>query len=79
MKFYFVAGENSGDFIGAKIINAIKSNNTDRNDILFYGVGGPKMKEVGINSLFDFQEINLMGFFEVLPHIFRIKNGIIEA
>ena len=54
MKFYFVAGENSGDFIGAKIINSIKSNNTDRNDVLFYGVGGPQMKEVGINSLFDF-------------------------
>lgn len=76
MKFYFVAGENSGDFIGAKIINSIKSNNTDRNDVLFYGVGGPQMKEVGINSLFDFQEINLMGFFEVLPHIFRIKSLI---
>ncbi len=76
MKFYFVAGENSGDFIGAKIIKSIKRNNADRNDILFYGVGGPQMKEAGISSLFDFQQINLMGFFEVLPHIFRIKNLI---
>ncbi|MFK7967617.1 MAG: lipid-A-disaccharide synthase [Rickettsiaceae bacterium] len=76
MKFYFVAGENSGDFIGAKIIESIKKNNPDNTDILFCGVGGSQMEAAGIKPLFDFQEINLMGFFEVLPHISRIKNLI---
>ncbi len=76
MKLYFIAGENSGDFIGAGIIRSIKQNNNDENNIFFCGVGGPQMESTGVKSLFDLQEINLMGFFEVLPHIFRIKNLI---
>ena len=76
MRFYFIAGENSGDFIAARIINSIKKNNNDRDDIVFYGVGGPQMNAESVTSLFDFQEINMMGFFEILPHIFRIKNLI---
>lgn len=80
MKFYFIAGENSGDFIGAKIIKSIKEINSDRiNEISFYGIGGPQMKLAGIKSLFDFEQINLMGFFEILPHIFRINKMINET
>ena len=80
MKFYFIAGENSGDFIGAKIIKSIKEINSDRiNEISFYGIGGPQMKLAGIKSLFDFKQINLMGFFEILPHIFRINKLINET
>lgn len=80
MKFYFIAGENSGDFIGAKIIKSIKEINSDRiNEISFYGIGGPQMKLAGIKSLFDFEQINLMGFFEILPHIFRINKLINET
>ena len=77
MKFYFIAGENSGDFIGAQIIKSIKKINSNRiNDTSFYGIGGEQMKLAGLNSLFDFEQINLMGFFEVLPHIFRINKLI---
>jgi lipid A disaccharide synthetase len=51
MKFYFIAGENSGDFIGAQIIKSIKKINSDRGkNISFYGIGGPQMKLAGINN-----------------------------
>ena len=77
MKFYFIAGENSGDFIGAQIIKSIKKINSNRiNDTSFYGIGGEQMKLAGLKLLFDFEQINLMGFFEVLPHIFRINKLI---
>jgi lipid-A-disaccharide synthase len=77
MKLYFIAGENSGDFIGAKIIKAIRESNIQGAEtILFSGVGGNQMAEQGVRSLFDFQQINLMGFMEVLPHIRRIKKLI---
>lgn len=79
MKFYFIAGENSGDFIGAKIIRSIKRGHSNNNTIVFHGVGGPQMEAEGINSFFNFQEINLMGFFEILPHVFRIKSLINET
>lgn len=76
MKFYFVAGENSGDFIAAKVIKSIRKNNADENNISFRGVGGLQMELAGVNSLFDFQQINLMGFLEIVPHVFHIKNLI---
>lgn len=74
MKIYFIAGESSGDLIGAKIISAIKKIMTD--NVHFYGTGGNEMSREGIESLFNFQEISLMGFVEVLPHIFHIKKLI---
>lgn len=73
MKLYIIAGEASGDFIGGKIIEALK--NLDSN-IIINGIGGDKMIEAGLRSLFDIRNINLMGFFEILPHIFRIKKLI---
>ena len=73
MKLYIIAGETSGDFIGGKIIQALK--NLDSN-IIINGIGGNKMIDVGLKSLFDIKNINLMGFFEILPHIFRIKKLI---
>lgn len=72
-KIYFIAGENSGDFIGAKIISSLK--NIEPN-ISLYGIGGPKMQAEGMDSLFSIDAINLMGFLEIIPHIFKIKKLI---
>jgi lipid-A-disaccharide synthase len=74
-RLYFIAGENSGDFIGSRLIDAIK-NSSERRDISFYGIGGYRMQKSGIESLFPISEINLMGFFEVVPHLFRINRLI---
>ncbi len=76
MKLYFIAGEFSGDFIGYKVIKAIKSKEKNSSEFECFGVGGDLMKSQGIDSLFDFQQINLMGFVEVVPHIMRIKSLI---
>lgn len=73
MKIYLIAGEHSGDFIGSQIISSLKSQN---NNIELFGIGGPLMKQEGIKPLFPMSEINLMGFFEVIPHIFRINKLI---
>jgi lipid-A-disaccharide synthase len=72
-KIYFIAGEISGDFIGARIINYLKNNKK----LEFTGIGGKRMEEGGIvKSLFPIQEISLMGFVEIIPHIFRLKRLI---
>jgi len=76
MKLYFIAGESSGDFIGASLIKSLKDVNQDKRNIDFYGVGGLRMEEVGINSLFPINQINLMGFLEVLPHLLKISKLI---
>lgn len=63
----------SGDFIGSKIIEAIKLKNSQ---IEYFGVGGESMKSQGVESLFPIDQINLMGFWEIIPHIFAIKKLI---
>jgi len=77
MQFYIIAGENSGDLIGARLINHLRSKAVgDLGEFEFFGIGGNRMKEAGQDSLFSMDEINMMGFFEILPHIFRINKLI---
>ncbi|HJD59895.1 MAG TPA: lipid-A-disaccharide synthase [Rickettsia endosymbiont of Omalisus fontisbellaquei] len=72
-KIYFIAGEMSGDFIGGRIIQHLK----DNKEIKCIGVGGKYMEEAGgFKSLFPITSINLMGFVEILPHIFKLKKLI---
>ncbi len=73
MKIYLIAGENSGDYIGSKLICSLKKIS---NSVEINGIGGVNMQNIGFKSLFDIKEINLMGFFEILPHIFRLKKLI---
>lgn len=63
---YLVAGEASGDALGAALMRALKGL---RPDIVFHGVGGAQMTAEGLHSLFPMEEISFMGFAEVLPHI----------
>lgn len=73
MKLYLIAGEVSGDFIGSKLMKSLKELNSD---VRFEGIGGDKMSEEGLKSLFPISQIALMGFVEILPHIFRLKKLI---
>lgn len=76
-KIYLIAGESSGDNIGSKLIKAIKLLEPDT---LFYGIGGKKMREQGMNLLFPAEELAVMGFFEIIPYlpkfILRLKQTI---
>lgn len=77
MKIYVIAGEKSGDFIGGLLMKALREvGRKNHNKIEFHGVGGENMESSGLKSLFPLEEINLMGFVEVIPHIFRINKLI---
>lgn len=68
-KIYIVAGEASGDLIGSKLIAEIKK---QCKTAKFKGIGGPKMISKGFESLFNIQDLSIMGFLEVIPSIPRI-------
>jgi lipid-A-disaccharide synthase len=70
---YLVAGEASGDFLGAQLMQALK---TQKPDIVFHGVGGPRMNAQGIASLFPYHELSLMGVVEILPYVLKIAGRI---
>ena len=71
-KIYLIAGESSGDFIGSKLMQSLTS--IMKAD--FIGIGGPLMGNQGLTSLFPISEISLIGFFEIIPHIYKIKKLI---
>lgn len=73
LKIFLIAGEASGDILGANLMRALK---TLRPDIAFYGVGGRHMKAEGLESLFPMEELSVMGVAEVLPKLFAILSRI---
>jgi len=82
MKYYLIAGEASGDIYGAQLIEEIQA--LDPNSkIRFWG--GDLMKSKSNNLVKHYKDTSVMGFFEVLKHIFKIlrnidycKNDILE-
>jgi lipid-A-disaccharide synthase len=72
-KVYVIAGEASGDFIGGALIAELKKK-IQSLDIRC--IGGRKMEEQGYASLFDIKKISLMGYLEIIPHIFTLKRLI---
>jgi lipid-A-disaccharide synthase len=69
LRFALVAGEASGDTLGAGLIEAIRAQAPDTE---FVGMAGPKMIAAGCEPWYRAEEIAVMGFFEVLPHLRRI-------
>jgi len=67
---YVIAGEASGDALGARLIAALRAR---RPELQFSGVGGAAMAEQGVASLFPMRELALMGFVEVLPKILALR------
>ena len=63
MNFVLVAGEASGDQLGAALINALKARFSDAR---FLGVGGPAMCEAGLESWFGIESFSVNGFVEPL-------------
>lgn len=76
MKYYLIAGEPSGDSLGARLMEAIRRQ--DKNAV-FVGIGGEAMQNQGLHSLFNISELAVMGIAEVIPSIPRILNRIEQA
>jgi len=70
LRVFVVAGEPSGDELGARLMAALRQLCGDK--VRFAGVGGPAMEAEGLQSLFPMAELSVMGLIEVLPHIPRL-------
>lgn len=75
-RVYLLAGEASGDVLGARLIAALRQRAPG---LEFAGVGGERMAEQGVESLFPMRELSLMGLLEVLPNLRRLARRLDEA
>lgn len=69
MRIALVAGETSGDALGAALIDGLRRRFPDAE---FAGVAGPKMRAAGCAAWYDIESLSVMGLTEVLAHLPRI-------
>lgn len=74
---FLVAGEPSGDVLGARLMAALARLAGGR--VRFAGIGGPAMAGRGLDSLFPMAELSLIGLAEIVPHIPRLLRRLRET
>jgi len=75
-KIFVLAGEASGDILGAQLMEVLRTQQAQ-----FIGVGGPLMEEQGLESLMPMSELCVMGLWEVLwqlPRLITLVNAVVE-
>ena len=72
-KIFILTGEPSGDKLASTVVSKLKTQNPD---IEYLSVGGSHLKKLGIDSIFNLNEITYLGFTSILLNIFKIRNKI---
>ncbi|MBV8846371.1 MAG: hypothetical protein JO307_26495, partial [Bryobacterales bacterium] len=73
---YLIAGEQSGDVLGARLMTALRAR---RPDLAFAGIGGGFMRAQGLPSLFPLEELAVMGLLEVLPRLRLLRRRLAQT
>lgn len=77
LRLFLVAGEPSGDRLGAALIAGLKTLVGD--DIAFHGVGGPLMQAEGLVPLFDMEELSVIGLTEIIANYRRLARRVTDT
>ncbi len=78
MRIALIAGEISGDILGAALITALRQRFPQAQ---FYGVAGPRMVAAGCEAIESIEALSVMGLAEVLrelPRLFRLRRQLLD-
>lgn len=76
LRIGMVAGEASGDALGARVLAALAEH---FDELVIEGIGGPQMQAQGMQSLFPMERLSVMGFFDPLkrlPELLAIRRAL---
>ncbi len=76
LKICLVAGEESGDQLGFRLMQALRARAPE---VEFFGVGGAAMQAQGLRSLFDIHDISVMGILPVIRRLPLLLRRIAET
>ena len=76
LRLFLVAGEPSGDALGAALIAGLRQLVPG---VQVTGIGGPEMEAAGLQSLFPMEDLAVMGLLEVLPRYPLLRRRLQEA
>lgn len=74
LRLFLVAGEHSGDALGAKLMAAL--NRVGKGQVHYLGVGGEEMEREGLASQFPLSDVAVMGPLSILPRLPRIISRV---
>ncbi len=77
LSIFVVAGEHSGDALGAKLMAALKAK--CGGGVTFSGVGGDDMRHEGLDSIFPIEDVAVMGPLNILPKLPRIVRRVYQT
>jgi lipid-A-disaccharide synthase len=71
-----IAGESSGDMHASDVLKELKQKNPD---LTGWGIGGEKLREQGVETLYDIKEMDVLGFVEVIKRYSFFKQVFAEV
>ena len=72
-KLFVLAGEVSGDLHASEVVKVLYERVTD---LRIFGTGGKKLRSLGVDLLYDVDDLSVMGFMEVARHAFFLRKVI---
>jgi len=78
VKIGVLAGEASGDILGAAVLRSLRSRYPD---LVVEGIGGPRMESQGLRSMFPMERLSVMGFVEPLkrlPELLQMRRAVFD-
>jgi len=78
LRLFLVAGEHSGDALGARLMAALKEAR-GADGVVFAGVGGEDMANEGLASLFPIEDVAVMGPAHIIPALPRIVRRVYQT